>query len=162
MDYTNSYTTAPDGAALGALAAFSGFLFIFAVLAYVLTSLGLMQFFKKANKPGWAAWVPFYNYYIMTQVAGIPLWWFWLFIASVLLAWIPLLGSLVTLVTGVYITHMFLQKFGKDTGHTILAVLFPFVYFPVVGYSKELTYKGSPTSATASPSDQVPPTTPQA
>jgi hypothetical protein len=146
MDYTTTLNGGNDAGALAALAAASGFILLFALVAYVLTSLGLMQFFKKAGKPGWAAWVPLYNYYVMTEIAEVPMYWFWILIGSVLLSFIPLV-SIATIVASVYITHMFLQKYGKDVGHTILAVLFSFVYFPVVGYSKNLSYRPATTTA---------------
>lgn len=150
MDYS-SYNSAPvDGGLIAAFVALSGFFLLFALVAYVATALGMMQFFKKASQPGWAAFVPFYNMYVMTVVAGIPMWWFWLLLASILFAWVPVLGGLVTLVTMVYITYAFLQKFGKDIGHTVLAVLFPYVYYPVVGFSKDLKYSGSQPSVNAS------------
>jgi hypothetical protein len=157
MDYTTTTDTTMDAGMLGAMAAFSGLIFLLAIAAYVATSVGLMQFFKKAGKPGWAAFVPFYNYYVMTEIAGIPMYWFWIFVGSIFLSWIPVIGGLLTLAVAVYITHMFLQKYGKDIGHTILAILFPYAYFPIVGYSKDLTYTGS-----ASVTPPTPPATPEA
>lgn len=147
MDYTsvNSGNEAEIAAGLGAML---GVVLLLSVVGYVLTALGLMQFFKKAGKPAWAAWVPFYNYYVMTEIAEVPTYWFWILIASVLLSFIPLVG-IATIVAVVYITHNFLQKYGKDVGHTILAVLFSPIYFPVVGYSKDLTYQ--PSTAPAAP-----------
>lgn len=34
------------------------------------------KIFTKAGKPGWAAIVPIYNYYVMTEIAGRPMSWF--------------------------------------------------------------------------------------
>lgn len=141
------YTTYSQDA--GGLLAFAAgmmlFVLVVAVASYVLSSLGLMKFFEKAGKPGWAAWVPFYNVWIMLEVAAVEQYWFWIFLGGVVLGFIPVLGqllSLAALVATVYIIHNFLAKFGKDVGHTVLAVLFPYAYFPIVGYSKDLKFGG--------------------
>jgi signal peptidase I len=143
------YTTQNDAAL-----AFAGgmllFLFVVGIISYVLTALGLMKFFEKAGRPAWAAWVPFYNVWVMGEVAKVEKYWLWLFVGGVVVSVIPVLGqllSLVTVVAVVYITHYFLKQYGKDTGHTILAVLFPFVYYPVVGYSKDLKFTGTKAEA---------------
>ena len=151
-DSTLYYTTTPttDAGTLAFLGAFAGFVFLFVVLTYVLTSLGLMQFFKKANKPGWAAWVPIYNYYVMVEIAGIPMYWFWILLASILVTWIPGVGF-VTLGVSIYVLYKFLERYGKDIGHVILAVLFPFVYFIVVGNSKDLKYSPAPAAPKTPP-----------
>jgi hypothetical protein len=36
----------------------------------VLTFVGMWKVFVKAGHPGWAAIVPIYNLYILTQIAG--------------------------------------------------------------------------------------------
>lgn len=126
------------------------FVLVLALVSYVLTSLGLMKFFEKAGRPTWAAWVPFYNVWVMGEVAKVEQYWLWLYVGGILLSFIPVLGQLLSvaaLVAIVYITFYFLKQFGKDVGHTILAVLFPFVYYPVVGYSKDLKFSGAKAEA---------------
>ena len=153
--YTTTTTTADPG-----LLVFLGTMlwvsFLVAVVMYVLFALGLMKFFEKANKPGWAAWVPVYNYYVMTEVAGVPMYWFWILVAGILISWVPLLG-LVTLVASIFILYKFLERYGKGAGHTVLALFFPFLYFIIVGNSKDLAY-----SSAAKPTAPTPPATPPA
>ena len=36
---------------------------------------GQWKVFEKAGQPGWAAIVPFYNMYVLTQICGRPAWW---------------------------------------------------------------------------------------
>jgi len=150
--YTTYTTQATDA---GLLAVFGGvllFMLVVAVATYVLTALGLMKFFEKAGKPAWAAWVPFYNVWLMGEVGAVEQYWLWVFVGGVVLSFIPLLGQLLSLaavVALVYITYRFLGKFGKDAGHTALAVLFPYVYYPVVGYSKDLKFSGKAPVAAA-------------
>jgi len=148
--YTNYTTQAPDAGILAVLGGVLLFTFVLAVASYVLTALGLMKFFAKAGKPTWAAWVPFYNVWVMGEVAAVEQYWLWIFVGGVVASFIPFLGqllSLAALVAVVYITHNFLAKFGKDVGHTILAVLFPFAYYPIVGYSKDLKFSSKKAEA---------------
>ena len=57
-------------------AAGPGPLFSIFYLAFIgLTIAGLWKTFAKAGEPGWAAIVPFYNVYVMTQIVGRPAWW---------------------------------------------------------------------------------------
>lgn len=45
----------------------------------ILSIIALWKVFTKANKPGWAAIIPFYNVYTLLKVAGKPGWWILLF-----------------------------------------------------------------------------------
>lgn len=146
--YTTYTTQAGDAGLLAVLGGMLLFFLVVAIASYVLTALGLMKFFEKAGKPAWAAWVPFYNVWVMSEVAAVEQYWFWMIVGGVVLSAIPILGQLLSLaaiVAAVYITYNFLGKFGKDAGHTALAVLFPFAYYPIVGYSKDLKFAGKKT-----------------
>ena len=53
----------PDGTAIALYAGLAIFWFIFAIAAYVLTSVFMMKIFEKAGVQGkWRAWVPIYNF----------------------------------------------------------------------------------------------------
>ena len=41
--------------------------------------------FSKADKPGWASLIPFYNTWVLCEVSGKPGWWMFLL-------WIPLVN----------------------------------------------------------------------
>ena len=50
--------------------------FIFYILCfYWLPFIGLYKFFEKADQPSWAAFVPFYNTFVVTKIIGCPKWW---------------------------------------------------------------------------------------
>jgi hypothetical protein len=49
---------------------------VFAALLIV----GMWRVFSKAGKPGWAAIIPIYNLYVLTQIVGKPAWWLVLFL----------------------------------------------------------------------------------
>ncbi len=48
---------------------------------YVFYIVAVWRAFEKAGKPGWAAIVPIYNFYIMCKIAGRPGWW-WVLLRS--------------------------------------------------------------------------------
>ena len=67
----------------GAMALFAGvFLmaFVIFIVFYIVGCLGLMRMFQKAGKPGWAAFVPFYNIYIIVRMIHRPMWWFYIYV----------------------------------------------------------------------------------
>jgi len=43
--------------------------------AVVLVVASVWKTFTKANQPGWAALIPFYNFYIVLQVGDNEWWW---------------------------------------------------------------------------------------
>jgi len=95
--------------------------------------IGMYGMFKKAGIEGWKAFVPFYNTWRIVEKTGIKKLWFWLQL-------IPIAGQFIT----IWITIIFVMQFGKFTflqhGYT---VLFPFAYFPYLGFSKEVRYGGN-------------------
>jgi hypothetical protein len=48
---------------------------IFAVVVYLVGLLPLMGVFGKAGQPGWAAFIPIYNLYVLRKTVGRPGWW---------------------------------------------------------------------------------------
>lgn len=85
---------------------------------------GIMKVFEKVSRdiPKWAAFVPFYNLYILgTQVAKKePKW--------CLIVLIPIAGM-------VLLSIEVAKKFGKDTGFAVGMGLLPFVFYPMLGLS---------------------------
>jgi hypothetical protein len=89
-----------------------------------LPGFGLVKVFEKVDGtiPNWAAFVPFYNLYLLvTKVAGKePVW--------CLVALIPVAGMILLSVEVA-------KKFGKDTPFAIGMGLVPFVFYPLLGTS---------------------------
>lgn len=88
--------------------------------------------FQKAGVASWKAYVPFYNTWVMQDLAKRPKHWvFWQLI--------PVVGWFIT--PGIYIE--FVKLFGRYTlgDHTLAALLAPF-YFPYLGYSAKVRYIG--------------------
>ena len=90
MDSSVDYTVSAGG--LGVLFAIY---MIFIIAIYVVAVIGLWKMYVKAGKPGWAAIIPGYNWWVWVEIIGRPRWWFWAFLAYILLSWIPIVGFIL-------------------------------------------------------------------
>ncbi|WP_207493199.1 S26 family signal peptidase [Aridibaculum aurantiacum] len=94
--------------------------------------LGMYGMFKKAGIEPWKALVPFYNTWCIVEKTNIRKIWFWL-------QFIPIAGQFIT----IWITIIFVMHFGKfNLLHHAATVFFPFIYFPYLGFSKDVKYAG--------------------
>ncbi|MBK7987483.1 MAG: signal peptidase I [Ignavibacteria bacterium] len=106
------------------LAALAGVNLLIVIVILVLVLGGLWKIFTKAGKPGWAAIIPIYNYIVLTEIIGKPIWW-----------------AIMMLIPCVNIVFMFLvyielaKCFGKDTLYGILLVVLSPIMIPVLGFS---------------------------
>jgi len=106
--------------------------YLISVLIVFLPSFGLAKMFKKAGVESWKAYVPFYNTWVMQDLANRPKHWvFWQFI--------PVVGWFIS--PGIFIE--FVKLFGKFGlgSHTLAALFAPF-YFPYLGSSNDARYIG--------------------
>lgn len=104
---------------------------------YIIAVIGLWKMYTKAGKPGWAAIIPLYNWWVWIKIIGRPTWWFWAMIAALLLSWIPLIGWLLTVLVAILWLLGCLDMarcFGKGVGHGLLLWLFPFILAPILGF----------------------------
>jgi hypothetical protein len=98
-----------------------GFVIYVALIVFVIA--GMWKTFVKAGQPGWACLIPFYNLYILTQIAGKPKWF-------ILLFFIPLVNIYAAVVT----MHGISVKFGQGVGFTIGLLLLAFIFYPILGF----------------------------
>ena len=107
--------------------------YLISVLIVFLPSFGLAKMFQKAGVEQWKAYIPFYNTWVMQELAKRPRHWvFWQFI--------PVVGWFIS--PGIFIE--FVKLFGRYTfgEHTLAALFAPF-YFPYLGYSPKIRYVGT-------------------
>tara|TARA_R110002096_G_scaffold21043_7_gene68740 strand:- start:94266 stop:95912 length:1647 start_codon:yes stop_codon:yes gene_type:complete len=71
------------------------------------------RFYKSANYPAWAAFVPIYNTYILTKIIQRPFWWTILF-------YIPVVGNVMAIVAVYELLHVFKYNKLKHTFYTLL------------------------------------------
>ena len=107
-------------------------IYLIGTLIVFLPSFGLYKMFEKAGVPGWKAFIPFYNTWVMQELSQRPKHWvFWQFI--------PVVGWFIS--PGIFIE--FVKLFGKfSLGQHTLAALFAPFYFLYLGYSKDVRYVG--------------------
>jgi len=79
--------------------------------------------YQKAGKPGWACIIPIYNFIVLLEIVGKPLWWF-------LLMLIPVVNIIVAII----VYHNLSLSFGKTAGFTVGLVLLPFIFFPILAF----------------------------
>jgi hypothetical protein len=97
-------------------------LFLIFYLAFIVfVFAGIWKTFEKAGQPGWAAIVPFYNYYIMAKIGDVKNWW---------LIFIPFVNIYIIFVIMIALA----KSFGKDTGFGIGLVFLGFIFFPILGF----------------------------
>ena len=90
----------------------------------VIPMVSMWMIFTKAGKPGWAAIVPFYNIFVLTEIVEKPILWFILFI-------IPCIYPVMWVLYNIELA----KKFGKDTMYGIgLAFLAP-IFYPMLAFS---------------------------
>ncbi len=119
-----------DSAAAGAIAAFSGVAFIFAIAIYVYMAICLMKIAKKTGAANaWFAWVPILNLVLMIKIAGKPMWWLALF----LLMFIPFVGPVIGLIIAVLLWMEIAAAVGKEKWLGILMIV-PLVNLVIPGY----------------------------
>lgn len=115
----------------GLMAAGCSGIFMLIWLAVLLAVIaGMWKIFEKAGQPGWAAIVPLYNIYVLTQIVGRPAWW-------VILCIIPCVGF----VAGIILLIDLAKSFGKDIGFAIGLIILGFIFIPVLGFGSS-RYQG--------------------
>ena len=108
-----------------------GLIFVLVYLAIIVLMVASMwKIFVKANEPGWAAFIPIYNFVILLKICGKPIWWIVLFL-------IPL----VSFVAAILIYVSFAKSFGKSTGFALGIIFLPFIFLPMLAFS-DATYQG--------------------
>ncbi|HLG41044.1 MAG TPA: signal peptidase I [Chitinophagaceae bacterium] len=107
-------------------------IYLIGTLLIFLPSFGFAKLFAKAGVPFWKAYIPFYNTWVMQEIAKRPKHWvFWQFI--------PVVGWFIS--PGIFIE--FAKVFGAFSlrQHT-MASLFAFAYFPWLASKKDTKFIG--------------------
>ncbi len=106
------------------------FIALFALGLAVFMIVTMWRLFEKAGKSGWAAIIPIYNYIVLLEIAGKPLWWIvWLFIPG------------ANLVVAIWVTNMISKSFGYDEAFTVGLLLLPIIFYPLLAFGDSV-YRG--------------------
>lgn len=103
-----------------------------AVIALLIVSM--WKLFTKAGKPGWASIVPFYNNIVMLEIAGKPIWWFFML-------FIPFVNIVFAFLT----LYHFSKAYGKAEGFSIGVAILSFIFIPLLAFS-DAKYQGPATA----------------
>ena len=116
LDYTGIFAQGGNGGG-GALGIIVSLAFFVVVIA------GVWKTFVKAGQPGWGALIPFYNFVLLLEIAGKPVWW-------LILMFIPLVNLVVLIIVTIDVA----KNFGKGAGFGLgLAFLGP-IFYPILGF----------------------------
>ena len=99
-----------------------GFMVIWLAIA-VLMVASMWKVFVKAGKPGWAALIPIYNFVVLLEIAGKPVWWIVLF-------FIPVVNFIVIILFSISLA----KKFGKGVGYGLGLAFLGVVFYPMLGF----------------------------
>ncbi|WP_100809895.1 DUF5684 domain-containing protein [Microbacterium sp. BR1] len=115
---------------------------VVALVLYLWVALGLSAVFRKAGEHPWQAWVPILNTVVFLRLGGLSPW-------LVLLAFVPVVGTLAFFVVAIIALQRINRSFGLGVGMTVLgALLFP-VWASIVGWGSARWLPGSAAIAPA-------------
>jgi len=110
------------GGAAGGILSVICWLFIIAL--NVVSIIGMWKAFEKAGKPGWAAIIPYYNVWVMVEIAGKPASWFFLILC------VPCANIVFLILLMIEIAN----KFGQGAGFGIGLAFLGFIFWPILGF----------------------------
>lgn len=114
----NDYSSSVSG-----VAAMTTTYMIIVLVISVISIIANWKIFTKANKPGWASIIPFYNMYTQFEIAGMNGWMF-------LLLFVPIVNVVIAIMLYVNLA----KAFGKSTGFAIGLVFLNFIFTLILGF----------------------------
>lgn len=105
---------------------------ILTLVAVVIMALSYWVIFKKADKPGWPAFVPFAQQYILSEITfGNGLFF--------LLTFVPVLGPIYLLALNFKLASVF----NRSTLFGFGLAVFPYIFLPILALSSDSYYTGA-------------------
>lgn len=145
-NYSN-VDTATVGALVGGVFIVVAIILLIALTFIVLNIVGQWRTFKKAGKGGWEAIVPVYNTVTLCQITGVNPWWVLIvFVGSLVLSFVPVIGSLLSLAVSVYFSILLYvstaRSFGKNDAFAVGLYFLQPIFFMILG-GKNTQYVGA-------------------
>jgi hypothetical protein len=112
-----------------AVFAMLGVFLVIALVVSVVMIVSLWKLFEKAGKPGWACLIPIYSTIVMIEIVRKPMIWL-----------LYLLIPGVNIIFAIWLTNLFVKSYGKDEGFTVGCLLLPYIFYPILAFSKSAVY----------------------
>jgi uncharacterized membrane protein YhaH (DUF805 family) len=123
MNLEQMLVLAQDDQGAAAASAVAIFILLIELAILVLLLAGLWKCFTKAGKPGWAAIIPIYNYIVVLEIVGRPIWW-------IILLLIPCVNFFVFII----LAMDFAKSYGKSEAFGIGLFLLSPIFVPILGF----------------------------
>ena len=108
-----------------------GIFFILLWIAVIVFAImSQWKIFAKAGQPGWAIFVPIYNFIVLMRIINKP--WWWLFLMMIPIANIVFL---------IIITHRLSLSFGKGAGFTVGLIFLGIIFYGILGFGSAVYKK---------------------
>jgi hypothetical protein len=102
------------------------------IILYLVTGFFLSKVFKKAGRPGWAAYVPLYNNWLLLEMGGQK---------GIVLLWnlLPFAGPLIYLVFSIKASLEIGRRFGKSNVFSVFGlILFSLIGYIILAFDKSI------------------------
>jgi len=93
------------------------------IVLVVFMAVVMWMIFTKAGRAGWKAIIPFYNTYVLLEIAGKPGWWLVFF-------FIPIVNIVFWVILYVALGGVF----SRGTGFTVGLVFLPIIFLPIMAF----------------------------
>jgi hypothetical protein len=110
---------------------FVGAYYLVFLICTVFFAVCMWKIFQKAGKPGWSSLIPFYSNYQLFDIAYGDGWKFLLLI-------IPF----VNIVISIQLYLKLAKSFGQGTLFGLGLLCLPYIFFPIMAFSKNVKYIG--------------------
>ena len=101
------------------------------LIIIIIIYLSIPGFLVKAGKPFYMGLIPIYNIYLFYKVIDVEL---GLLLILIGLSIIPYTSSFVLTMVYIFTPFIVCHAYSKNLLFGILGVIFPFVFYPLVGY----------------------------
>ncbi len=146
-------------------------LILLSLIPNIIRLIGQWKVFTKAGKGGWEVLIPYYNIYTEFKISGVSPWFLLIYLLPIILMpfyfitgftsgviegttgspnlflsvfpdIINILVCLVSLGLSVYSSFKLAIAFGKGVGYTVGLIFVPWIFYPIIGFSKDIKYIG--------------------
>jgi len=120
---------------------------IFVIGFLIVTIVAQWKFFRKCEKNGWEALIPFYNTWVMIEISGLNWWYFLILLAPTIITITVgniVINNIYSLVT-FFVYFLIYYNIAKKTKQNeilfgILGIFIPFIPIIILGFSKNIIY----------------------